>query len=50
MLQRRLGLLQAISLNMSMMVGIGPFIARTRVGIMMNGPIPTIIDMFRLTA
>jgi amino acid transporter len=26
MLQRRLGLLQAVSLNMSMMVGIGPFI------------------------
>ncbi len=26
MLKRRLGLLQAISLNMSMMVGIGPFI------------------------
>src|SRR5262245_27652301 len=26
MLQRRLGLIQAVSLNMSMMVGIGPFI------------------------
>ncbi len=33
MLERRLGLLQAVSLNMSMMVGIGPFIT-----------IPTLVD------
>ena len=37
MLQRRLGLLQAVSLNMSMMVGIGPFVTiPTLLGTMMG--------------
>ncbi len=38
MLQRRLGLLQAVSLNMSMMVGIGPFITIPDLLGKMNGP------------
>jgi amino acid transporter len=39
MLQRRLGLLQAVSLNMSMMVGIGPFITiPTLMATMDGGP------------
>jgi amino acid transporter len=38
MLRRRLGLLQAVSLNMSMMVGIGPFIMISTFVRAMNGP------------
>jgi amino acid transporter len=38
MLQRRLGLLQAVSLNMSMMVGIGPFITIPTLLGTMGGP------------
>ncbi len=39
MLQRRLGLLQAVSLNMSLMVGIGPFITiPTLMATMDGGP------------
>ena len=38
MLQRRLGLLQAVSLNMSMMVGIGPFITIPTCSGTMGGP------------
>jgi amino acid transporter len=38
MLQRRLGLLQAVSLNMSMMVGIGPFITIPTLLGKMGGP------------
>ena len=37
-MQRRLGLLQAVSLNMSMMVGIGPFITIPTLLGTMNGP------------
>src|SRR5690348_12827589 len=38
MLQRRLRLLQAVSLNMSMMVGIGPFITIPAILTTMGGP------------
>ena len=38
MLERRLGLLQAVSLNMSMMVGIGPFITIPTLVATMGGP------------
>jgi amino acid transporter len=38
MLQRRLRLLQAVSLNMSMMVGIGPFITIPTIIAAMHGP------------
>ncbi len=38
MLQRRLSLLQAVSLNMSMMVGIGPFITIPTLIATMGGP------------
>jgi amino acid transporter len=38
MLQRRLGLLQAVSLNMSLMVGIGPFITIPLIVEKMGGP------------
>ena len=38
MLERRLNLLQAVSLNMSMMVGIGPFITIPRSSRTMGGP------------
>ena len=38
MLQRRFGLLQAVSLNMSMMVGIGPFITIPTFVAQMGGP------------
>jgi amino acid transporter len=38
MLERRLGLLEAVSLNMSMMVGIGPFITIPALLTAMHGP------------
>ena len=38
MLERRLSLLQAVSLNMSMMVGIGPFITIPLLVASMDGP------------
>jgi amino acid transporter len=38
MLERRLGLLEAVSLNMSMMVGIGPFITIPALLAAMHGP------------
>ncbi len=38
MLQRRLRLLQAVSLNMSMMAGIGPFITIPTITASMGGP------------
>ena len=38
MLERRLGLLQAVSLNMSLMVGIGPFITIPLLVDSMDGP------------
>jgi amino acid transporter len=42
MLQRRLRLLQAVSLNMSMMVGIGPFITIPTITASMGGPLAMI--------
>ena len=38
MLERRLRLLQAVSLNMSMMVGVGPFITIPALVATMDGP------------
>ena len=38
MLRRRLSLLQAVSLNMSMMVGIGPFITIPLMVATFSGP------------
>ena len=38
MLQRRFRLLQAVSLNMSMMVGVGPFITIPAIIASMGGP------------
>ena len=38
MLERRLGLVQAVSLNMSLMVGIGPFITIPLLVDTMDGP------------
>jgi hypothetical protein len=42
MLRRRLTSLQAVSLNMSMMVGIGPFITIPLLLQALNGPIATV--------